>query len=100
VLSGRLCAEAILADAPDRYRARLDAHPTMRDYALTRELLRAAIALRQRTGVPTAEGGWRSTARRVATARIFAWMFGGRPLPGATLLRAALRRAHDRETLA
>jgi hypothetical protein len=85
-LSGRTCAEAILAGAPRSYGARLAAHPTFRDYALTRELLRALASLRRgpsNSRVPGPLACW-------ATARGFAWMFGGRPIPGGRLLRAAL----------
>src|SRR5262249_7055685 len=93
VLSGRTCAEAILDGAPDGYRARLEGHSTMRDYALTRALLRAGVALRGRLGVRGRARAprWLSAAARVATARGFAWMFGGRPLPYAGALRAVLR---------
>ena len=91
VLSGRTCAEAILAGAPAEYGARLAAHPTMRDYALTRELVRAGIALRGRLRAPARAPRWLSAASRAATARGFAWMFGGRPIPGGRVLRAVLR---------
>ncbi|HET6983560.1 MAG TPA: NAD(P)/FAD-dependent oxidoreductase [Myxococcaceae bacterium] len=88
VLSGRTCAEAILDGAASAYGARLAAHPTLRDYALTRDLLRALLALRARRQGPPREPG---RLARAATARGFAWMFGGRPIPGGRLLRSALR---------
>jgi len=94
VVSGRTCAEAILAGAPHSYRARLVAHPTFRDYALTRDLLLALIALRRsRRAPPRAPGRIAGSA----TARGFAWMFSGRPIPGGRLLRAALRIRGGRE---
>ena len=63
----------------------------MRDYALTRELLRAAIALGRKRRAPARSSGWLAAAGRVSTARTFAWMFGGRPIPGGRVLRAVLR---------
>ncbi|HUM10094.1 MAG TPA: NAD(P)/FAD-dependent oxidoreductase [Myxococcaceae bacterium] len=88
VVSGRTCAEAILDDAPRAYGARLAAHPTMRDYALTRHLLRAGLALRRGGRTPARAPGRLASS---ATARGFAWMFSGRPLPGGPVLRAVLR---------
>lgn len=87
VVSGRSCAEAILDGAPLSYGSRLAAHPTLRDYALTRELLRMLAGLR-RKDAPPREPGRLACA---ATARGFAWMFSGRRLPGGRLLRAAIR---------
>ena len=86
VVSGRTCAEAILDGAPLSYGRRLAAHPTLRDYALTRELLRVLVGLRR--------GGASSSPGRLAQAaavRGFAWMFSGRRIPGGSVLRAAVR---------
>ncbi len=94
VLSGSACAEAILDGAPLAYRALLARHPTFRDYALTRDLLRACIALRRRSDAPARAPG---RLARSATARAFAWMFSGRPLPGGLLLRRVLRSGETRE---
>jgi len=88
VVAGRTCAEAILAGEPSSYGARLAAHPTMRDYALTRELLQALLALRRLRGGSGRAPGPLTCA---ATARGFAWMFGGHPIPAGPVLRAALR---------
>ena len=96
-VSGRICAEAILDGAPGEYGGRLARHPTMRDYALTRDLLRALIAQRRERHAPARMPGWLETASRYATARAFAWMFGGRPLPGSPVVRAALRLGGKRE---
>ena len=88
VVSGRSCAEAILAGAPLSYGSRLAAHPTLRDYALTRELLHILAGRRRKDGgTPRAPG----PLACAATARGFAWMFSGRRLPGGRVLRAALR---------
>jgi len=86
VLSGRTCAEAILAGAPRSYGPRLAVHPIFRDYALTRKLLRALARLRRGPSGSRAPGPLVCSA----TARGFAWMFSGRPIPGGRLLRAAL----------
>jgi len=86
VVSGRTCAEAIIDGAPLSYGRRLTAHPTLRDYALTRELLRVLVGLRR--------GGASSSPGRLAGAaavRGFAWMFSGRRIPGGSVLRAAVR---------
>jgi flavin-dependent dehydrogenase len=88
VVSGRSCAEAILEGAPLSYGTRLAAHPTLRDYALTRELLRVLAGLRRCDGAAPRVPGRLACA---ATARAFAWMFSGRRLPGGRALRAALR---------
>jgi flavin-dependent dehydrogenase len=93
VVSGRICAEAILDGAPLSYRFRLAAHPTFRDYALTRDLLRGMLALRPRS--PARPPGRFACA---ATARGFAWMFSGRPIPGGRVLRAALRLRGGKRT--
>jgi len=85
VVSGRICAEAILDGAPLSYGARLAAHPTFRDYALTRDLLRGLLALGH--GKPRRVPGRLVSA---VTARGFAWMFGGRSIPGGRVLRAVL----------
>jgi flavin-dependent dehydrogenase len=97
VLSGRTCAEAILDRAPDEYRARLERHPTMRDYALTRQLLRAGISLSGRFHGGARAPRWLSAASRVAIAKGFAWMFGGRPIPCGGVLRAVLGVSQNHE---
>lgn len=93
VLSGRLAAEAILAGAPRDYRTKLESHPVMRDYALAYDLLQAGIALRDKF----ASSGPRLTlpkrltkASQAATAKGFAWMFSGNPIPYARTLRSVL----------
>jgi menaquinone-9 beta-reductase len=96
VVSGRICAEAILDGAPGGYGARLAGHPTMRDYALTRELLHVLARRRSASAGPRAPG-WLTEVGHVATARIFAWMFGGRRVPGGRVWRAALRLGGSRE---
>ncbi len=106
VLSGRLCAEAILAGAPESYRARLEGHPVMRDYALARGLLDTALVVRDRLRRRNRGGAGARAARVVvgsngtsrlgrragaAAARGFAWMFSGRPIPYGGVLRTVLR---------
>jgi len=105
VLSGRLAGEAIAAGAPRSYPGALGGHAVLRDYALAHALLHAGIALRDRyrdsplrRRVP--RGGMRlpvprrlSEASQAATARGFAWMFSGKPIPYAGLLRFLLRAA-------
>lgn len=95
LLSGRLAGTALAAGAAAAYPATLGAHPLLRDYALARELLVAGIALRARLG----GGRWRipfpkplARMSQLATAKGFAWLFSGRPIPRAGMLRAMLRQ--------
>jgi flavin-dependent dehydrogenase len=97
LLSGTLAADAASGAALSAYPAALAGHPLMRDYALASELLAAGIGLRNRMR----KGSWAlprsetvSRLSRAATAKAFAWLFSGRPIPHARLLRALLRRAH------
>ena len=85
--SVRTCAEAILDGVPRSYGARLSAHPTLRDYALTRELLRVLAGLHRGTSAASRVPGPLACS---ATARGFAWMFSGRRIPGGRLLGVAL----------
>ncbi|HET9155944.1 MAG TPA: hypothetical protein VFN91_04710, partial [Myxococcaceae bacterium] len=71
---------------PLSYGRRLAANPTLRDYALTRELLRVLVGLR-RGGASASPG----RLARAAAVRGFAWMFSGRRIPGGSVLRAAVR---------
>jgi flavin-dependent dehydrogenase len=91
IVSGRACAEAILSSEPSQYGERLASHPTVRDYALAHDLVRAGVALRWRLRLGTRGRSRPSWLSRQATARGFAWLFGGRPLPGGGILRALLR---------
>jgi menaquinone-9 beta-reductase len=96
-LSGRLCAEAILAGAPASYPARLRAHPVIADY---RRIFRirevAARRVASRNGSP---GGRaiplraleRAGGRAVATG--FAWMFSGARLPAPRVVDLVLAGA-------
>jgi hypothetical protein len=93
-LSGRLCAEAILAGDPARYPARLRAHPILDDY---RRVFRARNAVssmrRDRSngngkGKPAAGRVARVAGSAVATG--FAWMFSGARLPAPRLVDLAL----------
>ncbi len=94
VLSGKLAADAIVRSAPGAYRRDLEGHAVMRDYALARELLNTAIALRDRfagngTRLPAVPPLTRWS--QAATAKGFAWMFSGRAIPYGDALRALLR---------
>jgi flavin-dependent dehydrogenase len=93
VVSGRTCAEAILDGASSSYGSRLAAHPTLRDYALTRELLRVLAGLRRSDGGAPRFQGRLACA---ATVRGFAWMFSGRRVLGGRVLRAAVRLGRGR----
>ncbi len=97
LLSSKLAADAIIGGTVSRYPSRLAEHPLMRDYALAAELLAAGIALRNRGrdrawSLPSSKTVTRLT--QAATARAFAWMFSGHPIPHAGVWRALLRKAH------
>jgi flavin-dependent dehydrogenase len=111
VLSGRLCAEAILSGAPASYPSRLAAHDVMQDYRRIFRLRQAAIALgRRKSGrrSPRRGGASHSSSlarlRRRAVTSGFAWMFSGAPLPAPRLVDVALGFAtrwldnHDHRT--
>jgi menaquinone-9 beta-reductase len=83
VISGRLCAEAILAGDPASYPARLAAHPIIDDYRRVFRLREAAAALAR----PSSTAG-RVRGRAIATG--FAWMFSGARLPAPKLIDLAL----------
>ena len=107
VVSGRVCAEAILAGEPASYPVRLAAHPVIADYRRVFRLREAAAALARpaaprSTSAPAAgreSPARRSRARRLlsaprargrAIATGFAWMFSGARLPAPKLIDLAL----------
>jgi len=93
VLSGRLCAEAILAGAPASYPLRLASHPVIEDYRRVFRLREAAGALRSgRTlarGTPLGHRVGTPLGHRVV-ARGFAWMFSGARFPAPRLVDLAI----------
>ncbi len=92
ILSGTICAEAILQGRPEQYRTRLESNPTIRDYALIyhlRERGAAASGSAIARQLPTPKFVRRLGNKAVATG--FAWMFSGRPLP-ARRFHPLLRR--------
>jgi len=83
VLSGKLCAEAIIAGKPESYRRRLQNHPIIRDYRVLyagREL-----ALKILAGVGP-ERLLRFRLLHLPVVILFAALFSGKPLPGRRLL--------------
>ena len=96
VLSGRLLAEALLANDPASYPARLLAHPVLADYRRVFRIREAAGRLR-RSPAPSPAGHASRTSRlgRRAVARGFAWMFSGARLPAPKLIDLALDGAES-----
>jgi flavin-dependent dehydrogenase len=93
VLSGRLCAEAILSGAPASYPTRLADHGVMQDYRRIFRLRQTAISYsRRRSGRRSARSTSTtiSSLRRRALTSGFAWMFSGAPLPAPRLVDIAL----------
>jgi flavin-dependent dehydrogenase len=95
VISGRLCAEAILAGAPASYPERLRAHPVIADYQRLFRVLALARSLGRTDSAPASPPSDGPAARlgRRAVARGFAWLFSGDPIPAAPLVDAALGAA-------
>jgi flavin-dependent dehydrogenase len=87
VLSGAVCASAIIDGAPASYRSRLQEHPIIRDY---RVLYRA----RTWAGKLFKSGGesrlQRSNIYARVVATLFGSQFGGKPLPGQGLIGRAM----------
>jgi flavin-dependent dehydrogenase len=102
VVSGRVCAEAILAGDPASYPARLAAHPVIDDYRRVFRLREAATGFVRPSppsppgdggGAPRTRAGRLLSAPRVrgrAIATGFAWMFSGARLPAPRLIDLAL----------
>jgi menaquinone-9 beta-reductase len=88
ILSGRLCAEAILdGDAPS-YQRRLQEHPILQDYELLYRLREAGSSLKRGAGAAAPRLPLVRDLSRSATAHGFAWLFSGKRVPaGRTLGR-------------
>jgi flavin-dependent dehydrogenase len=96
VVSGRLLAEAIAADAPASYPTRLAAHPVLADYQRVFRLRETATSLRRRysrasmDGPTTPANGFLARKSRHAVSAGFAWMFSGARIPAPRLVDLAL----------
>jgi flavin-dependent dehydrogenase len=101
VVSGRVCAEAIVAGDAACYGARLRAHPVISEYQRVFRLREAAAVWRRRSArhprsdAPSTVASNAPLARlgRRAVATGFAWMFSGARLPAAPGVDLALRGA-------
>lgn len=83
VLSGRLCAEAIVAGVPESYRERLRRHPIISDYQ-TLDSIRRFTNRFARKGREKRIRKSRLNSRLVVTA--FAALFSGNRFPGSRLV--------------
>jgi len=98
-LSGRVLAEAILADQPASYPTLLAAQPVLADYQRVFRLREAGSLLRRRysrssptrSSAPT--NGFLSRKSRHAVSAGFAWLFSGSRLPAPRLIDVALNGA-------
>ncbi len=96
VVSGRLLAEAIAADAPASYPTRLAAHPVLADYQRVFRLRETATSLRRRYSRSSMDGptapanGFLARKSRHAVSAGFAWMFSGARFPAPRLVDLAL----------
>lgn len=96
VLSGIVCASAIIDGAPGTYRTRLETHPIIRDYRVLFQCRAWASKLFKRGSSGPIQQS-RLYARVVAT--LFGSQFGGKPLPGNHLIGRVMelsRRATER----
>ncbi len=99
VISGRLLAEAIIANQPASYPARLASHPVLADYRRIFRLREAASRLRGRFAPASSSrstspaSGFVAGKARHAVSAGFAWMFSGARLPAPYLIDRALQGA-------
>ncbi len=98
-VSGRRCAEAILAGDPQSYPARLRSDPTLADYRRVHAAMGAirklrdripAFADRPRDAAEPPNGILGSAVANATVARGFAWMFSGARLPAPRILDLVL----------
>lgn len=90
ILSGRLCAEAIVDGSPGSYSRLLSKHPVFSDYALLFRLREVAAKLRSHSKsagprIPTPAIFRKLTNTAIASG--FAWMFSGQAIPRRPLRR-------------
>ncbi len=83
VLSGKLCAMAIAAGAPETYRERLRTHPMIYDYRLLHSIRSRAKKI---FGESKNNQIRDSKFRDRIIVKVFALLFSGRPVPGSRLL--------------
>ena len=101
VVSGRVCAEAIVAGDAARYPARLRAHPVISEYQRVFRLREAAAVWRRRSARHARSEAISTAASNAPLARLgrravatgFAWMFSGARLPAAPVVDLALSGA-------
>jgi flavin-dependent dehydrogenase len=84
IISGRVCAEALLERRLHDYPRALQSHPLFQDYRIIEALVRAA------SRVSSAGNGRLSTLAAPVVARAFAYAFSARPLPGRRAVAKAL----------
>jgi flavin-dependent dehydrogenase len=83
VLSGKLCAMAIAAGAPETYKERLRTHPVIYDYRLLHSIQTRA---RKIFGETKNQYYHDSRLRDWIIVKVFALLFSGRPVPFSRLL--------------
>ncbi len=81
VLSGKLCAEAIVSGTPESYEKRLRTHPVISDYRILHAVQTFIRRLTNKAGEPKRKS--RMFSRLVVG--VFALLFSGKPLPGSGL---------------
>ena len=90
ILSGQLCAQAIVTEAPESYRSLLLNHPVFADYALLYRIREAASRLRSRSRSAMPRVPAPTVLRKLTNSAIasgFAWMFSGQAIPRHPLRR-------------
>ena len=84
VLSGKLCATAIVEDAPETYRERLRTHPIISDYRILHSIKTLAARFFKDKGEERSKRKSRIIAWLIVT--VFAALFSSKPIPGSRLL--------------
>ncbi|HMQ64087.1 MAG TPA: NAD(P)/FAD-dependent oxidoreductase [Flavilitoribacter sp.] len=87
VLSGKLCADAIIGGAPESYARRMTGHPLFREYRLLHNLL----AWEQQRSGGKPKNARPSRLRDWLVVQGFAWLFGAKRVPAGWLLVKLLR---------
>jgi flavin-dependent dehydrogenase len=83
VISGKICATAIVEGVPEKYAARLKSHPVIYDY----RILHAIQSLAQKKNKEKKTSTIRkSSFRDKIIVKVFALLFSGRPIPGSRLI--------------
>jgi flavin-dependent dehydrogenase len=87
VLSGKLCATAIVEGAPETYKERLRSHPVIKDYRIMHAIqTRSKKFTKEKGGEPR-----KSWLRDRIIVKVFALLFSGKQIPGSRLIATLIK---------